>query len=101
MKPQLLALKKYNFGKQIAAIEKLIFVAPTGPSSQHTPSPITTQTLTIETNSTIPTPMLTNGQNSPQSCSLPSTSVSTIDEPTSLDKSTGMDASDTVIINDV
>lgn len=26
-------LKKYNYGKQIAAIEKLIFVAPTGPSS--------------------------------------------------------------------
>ncbi|PQE16125.1 pumilio domain-containing protein [Rutstroemia sp. NJR-2017a BBW] len=26
LKPQLLALKKYNFGKQIAAMEKLIFV---------------------------------------------------------------------------
>ncbi|KAL5351649.1 mRNA binding protein puf3 [Pseudogymnoascus australis] len=33
IKPQLMQLKKYNYGKQIAAIEKLIFVAPTGPSS--------------------------------------------------------------------
>jgi len=81
MKPQLISLKKYNYGKQIAAIEKLIF---TGPQPYMTPSSImapTTQTLPIEITSSAPTPMLTNGQNSPQS-SLPSTSVSTIDDPT-------------------
>lgn len=82
MKPQLISLKKYNYGKQIAAIEKLIF---TGPQSYITPSSVmtpTTQTMPIEINSSAPTPMLTNGQNSPQSSSLPSTSVSTIDDPT-------------------
>jgi len=82
MKPQLLQLKKYNYGKQIAAIEKLIFV---GPPTYMTPSsvlPQTSQTQPIEISSNAPTPMLTNGQNSPQSSSLPSTNVSTIDDPT-------------------
>ena len=82
MKPQLLQLKKYNYGKQIAAIEKLIFTGPQPyitPSSLGTPIP---QTMPIEINSNAPTPMLTNGQNSPQSSSLPSTNVSTIEDPT-------------------
>ncbi|KAH8768610.1 armadillo-type protein [Hyaloscypha sp. PMI_1271] len=82
MKPQLLQLKKYNYGKQIAAIEKLIF---TGPQPYITPSSMGTpisQTMPIEINSNAPTPMLTNGQNSPQSSSLPSTNVSTIEDPT-------------------
>lgn len=82
MKPQLLSLKRYNYGKQIAAIEKLIF---TGPQSYAAPSAIaspTNHTMPIEINSSEATPMLTNGQNSPQSSSLPSTSVSTIDEAT-------------------
>ena len=82
MKPQLISLKKYNYGKQIAAIEKLIF---TGPQPYITPSSViapSTQTMPIEINSSAPTPMLTNGQNSPQSSSLPSTNVSTIDDPT-------------------
>ncbi|RAL62255.1 hypothetical protein DID88_004825 [Monilinia fructigena] len=85
LKPQLLALKKYNYGKQIAAIEKLIYgpddsqhsfvSSPTGP----TPG---AHTQPIEINSSAPTPLLTNGQNSPQSSSLPSANVSTIDDPT-------------------
>lgn len=90
MKPQLISLKKYNYGKQIAAIEKLIFTGPQQayitPSSVMTPA---SQTTPIEIGSSTPTPMLTNGQNSPQSSSLPSTSVSTIDDPsdsTSSDK---------------
>ncbi|KAF7875133.1 hypothetical protein EAF04_002305 [Stromatinia cepivora] len=85
LKPQLLALKKYNYGKQIAAIEKLIYgqddsqqsyvTSPTGTASgAHTQS--------MEMNSSAPTPLLTNGQNSPQSSSLPSANVSTIDDPT-------------------
>jgi len=84
MKPQLLQLKKYNYGKQIAAIEKLILTGPqpfTTPSSAAAP---TTHTMPIEINSSAPTPMLTNGQNSPQSSSLPSTNVSTIDDPTDM-----------------
>jgi mRNA-binding protein PUF3 len=88
MKPQLISLKKYNYGKQIAAIEKLIF---TGPQPYITPPPVmlpSTQSMPIEINSSAPTPMLTNGQNSPQSSSLPSTSVSTIDDPTGSASST-------------
>lgn len=79
MKPQLLMLKKYNYGKQIAAIEKLIF---TGTPTYITPSSVlpSNQTMPIEISSNAPTPMLTNGQNSPQSSSLPSTNVSTIDD---------------------
>ncbi|TVY29008.1 Pumilio-like protein [Lachnellula hyalina] len=81
MKPQLVQLKKYNYGKQIAAIEKLIYTGPPpfiNPSSLVRPN----HTMPMEINSSAPTPMLTNGQNSPQSSSLPSTSVSTIDDPT-------------------
>jgi mRNA-binding protein PUF3 len=87
MKPQLLQLKKYNYGKQIAAIEKLIF---TGPQSYMASSMIgpATQTMPIEINSSAPTPMLTNGQNSPQSSSLPSTNVSTIDDPSEINSKT-------------
>jgi mRNA-binding protein PUF3 len=80
MKPQLISLKKYNYGKQIAAIEKLIF---TGPNTYITPSSVMApHTMPIEINSSAATPLLTDGQNSPQSSSLPSTSVSTIDDPT-------------------
>lgn len=77
MKPQLLMLKKYNYGKQIAAIEKLIF---NGPPTYITPSSVMVPTMPIEINSSAPTPLLTDGQNSPQSSSLPSTNVSTIDD---------------------
>ena len=81
MKPQLVSLKRYNYGKQIAAIEKLIF---TGPAS-YAPAPSINapagQTQPIEISSSAATPLLTNGQNSPQSSSLPSTNVSTIEEP--------------------
>jgi mRNA-binding protein PUF3 len=83
MKPQLVNLKKYNYGKQIAAIEKLIFI---GPQPYTNPSPISAP---IEINSAAPTPSLTNGQNSPQSSSLPSTNVSTIDDPTESGKTNG------------
>jgi mRNA-binding protein PUF3 len=87
MKPQLLMLKKYNYGKQIAAIEKLIF---TGPPTYITPSSVMVPTMPIEINSSAPTPMLTNGQNSPQS-SLPSASVSTIDDAAENGKPIGID----------
>jgi mRNA-binding protein PUF3 len=105
MKPQLLQLKKYNYGKQIAAIEKLIF---TGPQQQFAPASTTAsaiQTMPIEITSSAPTPMLTNGQNSPQSSSLPSTNVSMIDDPSDSTSSGGksVDANETplpeVVIN--
>jgi mRNA-binding protein PUF3 len=93
MKPQLVALKKYNYGKQIAAIEKLIF---TGAQTLHqtqlapynsniNPGPAAaTKPLPLDTNSCLPTPVLTMEQNSPRSSSPPSTNTSTVDGPTEL-----------------
>lgn len=81
MKPQLVSLKRFNYGKQIAAIEKLIFNGPPPYASAPSINAPTAQTMPIEINSSAATPMLTNGQNSPQSSSLPSTNVSTIEEP--------------------
>lgn len=80
LKPQFLQLKKYNYGKQVLAIEKLISPGPV--PSDMTPPSVTpsSRTMPIEINSTAPTPMLTNGQNSPQSSSLPSTTVSTVED---------------------
>jgi len=72
MRPHLNVLKKFNYGKQITAIEKLI--------SNGLPS----QTPPMEINSTAATPMLTMEQNSPESSSLPSTNASTVDGPTQL-----------------
>jgi mRNA-binding protein PUF3 len=105
MKPQLISLKKYNYGKQIAAIEKLIF---TGPQPYMTLSSVaapTTQTLPIEIGSAAPTPMLTMGQNSPQSSSLPSTNVSTVDDSTESAEKTNISMTENsppeVVINSV
>ncbi|QSZ36031.1 hypothetical protein DSL72_007155 [Monilinia vaccinii-corymbosi] len=84
LKPQLLALKKYNYGKQIAAIEKLIFGQDDSQNSFASSPTVATPgayTQPMEINSSAPTPLLTNGQNSPQSSSLPSANVSTIDDP--------------------
>ena len=104
IKPQLTQLKKYNYGKQIAAIEKLIFSPPTGPNSHHSHRPSTSSAAAAAYNSTratgtaaappqgpaamtpldvtsaAPTPMLTTEDNSPESSGLPSANASTIDE---------------------
>lgn len=50
IKPQIVQLKRYNSGKQIAAIEKLVFGDSFGTDG-----------------SAAPTPQLTTSQNSPQS----------------------------------
>ncbi|RFU25676.1 hypothetical protein B7463_g10667, partial [Scytalidium lignicola] len=88
IKPQLSALKKYSYGKQIAAMEKVIYAgqpynnqqsqSSTSTSTSTTVPSTQTQTMPIE----ISTPSLTNGENTPQSSSLPSTNVSTMDGPT-------------------
>ncbi|OBT71473.1 hypothetical protein VF21_09731 [Pseudogymnoascus sp. 05NY08] len=110
IKPQLMQLKKYNYGKQIAAIEKLIFIAPTGPSttsSSHrqtastasaTPSygrgaaPPQGPAITLDVSSVAPTPMLTMEQNSPESSNLPSATGSTVDEAGDVGGSSGKEA---------
>lgn len=89
VKPHLAALRKFNAGKQLAAIEKLIYVAPSGPQ-RHVPvvSPFglhhhTTPALNVTFGdinvSTTPTPQLTTEQNSPQSSGMPSTTPSLVD----------------------
>lgn len=84
VKPHLAALRRNNAGKQLAAIEKLIFVAPLGP---HRP-PMAPSALTHAVHSitfgdihpsSTPTPMLTMEQNSPQSSGMPSTTPSVAD----------------------
>ncbi|KAI9772903.1 MAG: mRNA binding protein puf3 [Geoglossum simile] len=71
IRPQLQALKKFTYGKQITAIEKLIS-ASTTPSQSTTPPP---------GSSAAPTPPTTSEAQSPQSSSLPSTNTSTVDGP--------------------
>ncbi|OBT60390.1 hypothetical protein VE03_10140 [Pseudogymnoascus sp. 23342-1-I1] len=111
IKPQLMQLKKYNYGKQIAAIEKLIFVAPTGPSTgshrqtasnaSATPSygrgagavPPQGPAITIDVHSVAPTPVLTMEQNSPESSNLPSATASTVDEGGDVDSGAGKEVS--------
>lgn len=97
LKPQLSALKKYNFGKQITAMEKLVYggSAPTPPTPPPTtrastsmqPAALSPQTQPLELESVAATPSLTMGQNSPQSSSLPSASVSTVDDLAESDQS--------------
>lgn len=89
IKPQLFALKKYNFGKQIAAIEKLIFTGPITQTSYAPlgsgmiPSSATTNTTPSKANSVAATPSLTTETNSPQSSfTPPSTNASVVDGPT-------------------
>lgn len=87
IKPQLLALKKFNFGKQIAAIEKLIYTGAQAARPQFTPTldqqsrsvqgprSSAASTAPIETASSSATPMLTTEQNSPESSSVASTNA--------------------------
>jgi mRNA-binding protein PUF3 len=87
IRPQLLLVKKYSYGKQITAIEKLISTSPSPPSSSHGTNPnmttsAATRTMPLDINSPAATPVLTMEQNSPESSSLPSANASTIDGPT-------------------
>lgn len=84
-KAQLALLKRFSYGKQIAAIEKLIYCAPCPPqmADGRIPPP------TIDT-SVGPTPPLSTGAaQSPQSGSQPSTHASSIEGPHTSRKSSG------------
>lgn len=77
IKPQLASLKKFSYGKQITAIEKLLYA----PNSQFDPSQASSPPSHVDT-SAAPTPPLLNGDaQSPRSSSFPSTNNSTIDGP--------------------
>ncbi|KAI0999322.1 Pumilio 2 [Podosphaera aphanis] len=66
MKPQLLLLKKYNYGKQISVIEKLLFSA--SQLSQSITDPTQPKdALTTQNNSQTSSPLLQDAQKTPES----------------------------------
>ena len=77
IKPQLASLKKFSYGKQITAIEKLIYTcnAPFDP-----PQP-TSPPSHLDTSAAPTPPLITGDAQSPQSSSVPSTNNSTVDGP--------------------
>lgn len=91
IKPQLSQLKKFSYGKQIVAIEKLIFNSSTSAaatpgsrsssSSHHSSQSLTDlDPSTGATSGVASTPALTDAQSS-RGSSLPSTNTSTVDGP--------------------
>ncbi|KAI9813781.1 MAG: mRNA binding protein puf3 [Pycnora praestabilis] len=80
IQPQLVLLKKFSYGKQITAIEKLLYssTTPPNPSQATTPPPLATDT---NMSAATTPPLLTGDAQSPQSSSLPSTNTSTVDGP--------------------
>ena len=88
IKPQLAMQKRFGSGKNIAAIEKVVYSTPSSISTGHIPvSPANAS------NSTAPTPPLTSGDGpSPQSSSLPSTNPSSIGGPPDSRKSSASNA---------
>lgn len=89
IKAQLALLKRFSYGKQIAAIEKLIYTTPFIPPQlqNHSVLPAAIDT------SAAPTPPLSTGAaQSPQSSSMPSTHRSSVDDPDGSRKSSGSNA---------
>ena len=88
IKAQLALLKRFSYGKQIAAIEKLIYTGPYPQQMSHTgllpPA--------IDTSAAPTPPLLTDAAQSPQSSSLPSTHASSIDAPNESRKLSGSNA---------
>ncbi|KAI1173782.1 ARM repeat-containing protein [Nemania sp. FL0916] len=84
-------LRRQGNGRQNTALERLIAACDTIPppstatgsnngSAATTGTAPSTPNLAVEVSSAVPTPLLTTEQNSPQSTSPPSTSISTADE---------------------
>ncbi|KAK4690769.1 mRNA-binding protein PUF3, partial [Lecanoromycetidae sp. Uapishka_2] len=80
IKDQIALLKRFSYGKQIAAIEKLIYTSPP-PFPQHPMRHGSLQLPDIDTSAAPTPPLSTGAAQSPQS-SLPSTHANSIDEPT-------------------
>ena len=78
VKPQLQLVKRFSYGKQVGAIEKLVYGHPGSnlhvQNGPHPPSHLDA--------SAAPTPpLVTEDAQSPQSSSVPSTNTSTVDGP--------------------
>ena len=75
IKPQLALLRRFSYGKQIAAIEKVVYTNPLPHQPLH-PNPMLPAP--IDTSAAPTPPLLTGDAQSPQSSSLPSTNASSI-----------------------
>lgn len=89
IKAQLALLKRFSYGKQIAAIEKLIYTTPFPP---HQIGHTGLLPPAIDTSAAPTPPLLTDAAQSPQSSSLPSTHASSIEGPNDSRKSSGSNA---------
>jgi len=78
IKPQLQLVKRFSYGKQVGAIEKLVYTMPPGASH---PQNIPTQPAHMDTSAAPTPPLVTEDAQSPQSSSVPSTNTSTVDGP--------------------
>ena len=79
IKAQLQQAKRFSYGKQVGAIEKLVNTTPSAsfPHATHNQPPSQLDTSAVAT-----PPLLTEDPQSPQTSSLPSTNTSTVDGPT-------------------
>lgn len=89
IKAQLALLKRFSYGKQIAAIEKLIYTTPFSPQQMSHTSLLPPA---IDSSAAPTPPLLTNTAQSPQSSSPPSTHASYVDGPNNSRKSSGSNA---------
>lgn len=89
IKAQIALLKRFSYGKQIAAIEKLIYTTPFPPQQMIHGGLIPPH---IDTSAAPTPPLLTGAAQSPQSSSLPSTHASSIEGPDESRKSSGSNA---------
>lgn len=93
VKPELQTIKRVSYGKQVGALEKLVYSAPNNSSSTPVPVPEHASPPTPFDASAVPTPpLLTEDTQSPQSSSLPSTNTSTVDGPIGDTKTAAMPA---------
>lgn len=92
IKPQLALLKRFSYGKQIAAIEKVVYNNPTAllQLSNNAPLPLSTESIVP----TSPPSLLAGNAQSPQSSSLPSTQASSINGALDSRKSSASNAVD-------
>jgi len=86
IKAQLALLKRFSYGKQIAAIEKVIYTTPY-PPQQFTPNSLPPPM--IDTAAAPKPPSMTDVAHSPQSSSLSSTQASSVNGPDDSRKSSG------------
>ena len=78
VRPQLQLVKRFSYGKQVGAIEKLVYGHPgSNIHNQNSPHP----PANLDTSAAPTPPLVIEDAQSPQSSSVPSTNTSTVDGP--------------------